>query len=147
MSSTLNSRLFLTTFVNNCSIVKSSRLDKTLKAVINKYSKNEIESLDSSFLISYLNKLRIIYYLKRLDYFNKAKSLRYRGNYSSSTLASYKLTSIGLIEATFKEKKTLNLDYSIDILEASKDPLLNEELYYLNIYILKYSLIFRDLRK
>lgn len=79
MSSTLDSRLFITTFINKCPIVKSSRLDKTIKAIINSYSKNELEILDSSFLISYLNKLRIIYYLKRLDYYNRAKSLRYRG--------------------------------------------------------------------
>lgn len=81
MSSTLDSKLFLTTFVNNCSIVRSSRLDRTLKAVINKYSKNKLEILDSSFIISYLNKLRIIYYLKRLDYFNRAKALRYKGKF------------------------------------------------------------------
>ena len=91
MSTTLDSRLFLTTFVNKCSIVKSSRLDKTLKAVINKYSKREIESLDSSFIIGYLNKLRIIYYLKRLEYFNRAKALRYKSK-SNSILLYFNLS-------------------------------------------------------
>jgi hypothetical protein len=70
---------FLTSFVNNSSIVKSTKLDSTIKAIINNYKKIDLES--SSFIIDYLNTLRIIYYLARLKYYN---STRY-----SSTLSKY----------------------------------------------------------
>lgn len=148
MSITLDSSLFIRTFVNNSPNVKSSRLDKTIKAIINKYRQNTIESLDISFLVEYLNKLRIIYFLKRLDYFNKARALRLRGIYSYFDLfLTYTNDTLGLIESTFREKKTLDLDYLKDILEASNDLLLSEEITFLNRYILKYSLIFKDLSK
>lgn len=77
MSSTLDLKTFTTRFINTCPVVKSSRLDKTIKAIINKYSsKEEEEEIEASFLIEYLNKLRIIYYLKRLSYYNKKKATR-----------------------------------------------------------------------
>ncbi len=81
MSLTLDSRLFITTFINNSSIVKSSYLDRTIKVIINKYRINIIKALDSAFIIDYLNKIRIIYFLKRLNYFNRAKALRLRGTF------------------------------------------------------------------
>lgn len=81
MSFTLDSRRFITTFINKDPLVKSSRLDKTLKALINKYRFNNIKRIDTLFIIGYLNKLRIIYYLKRLDYYNRAKALRLKGIY------------------------------------------------------------------
>jgi len=80
MSLTLDSRSFITKFVNSCSIVKSSRLDKTIKATINYYSNRSRDDPLSNFVINYLNKLRIIYYLKRLDYLNREKALRLKGN-------------------------------------------------------------------
>ena len=74
MSSTLTSTSFIKRFINNCPIVKSTRLDKTIKAIINNYSlKGNIE------LINYLNKLRIIYYLKRLEYKDSTKAKAYKG--------------------------------------------------------------------
>ena len=68
---------FITRFINNCSIVKSSRLDKTIKAIINSYLKKNLEEKYNS-LINYLNKIRVIYYLKRLEYrdSNKVKELK-----------------------------------------------------------------------
>ena len=68
---------FITRFINNCSIVKSSCLDKTIKAIINSYLKKNSEEKYNS-LINYLNKIRVIYYLKRLEYrdSNKAKELK-----------------------------------------------------------------------
>ena len=148
MSPTINSSFFIRTFINTSPNVKPSRLDKTIKGIITKYRRNTIESLDAPFLVEYLNKLRIIYFLKRLDYFNKPKALRLRGTYSYPSLfLTYTNNILGLIDATFKAKKTLDLDYLKDILEASNDPLISEEISFLNIYILKYSLIFKDLSK
>ena len=75
MSSTLTPRTFALRFINNCPIVKSSRLDKTIKAIITSYAKD-----DNTELISYLNKLRIIYYLKRLEYRDPLKARVYKGS-------------------------------------------------------------------
>jgi len=77
MSITLNSKEFISRFINKCFIVKSSRLDKTIKAIINIYSKEE----NREDIINYLNKIRIIYYLKRLEYKDPNKATIYKGNY------------------------------------------------------------------
>ena len=74
MASTLTTKSFLIKFVNKCSIVRSSRLDKTIKALINKYKSRGLEEI-----VEYLNKIRVIYYLKRLEYKNPALSKRYKG--------------------------------------------------------------------
>lgn len=75
MSFTLNLKGFIITFINNCPIVKSSRLDSTIKAIINNYSNNPYYNI----FIPYLNKIRIIYYLKRLEYKDKTKAKEYKG--------------------------------------------------------------------
>ena len=77
MSYILDIKYFITRFINNYSIVKSSCLDKTNKAIINYYLKKEPKDNYNS-LIDYLNKIRVIYYLKRLEYkdSNKAKELK-----------------------------------------------------------------------
>lgn len=78
MSSTLTIKDFILKFINNCPIVSSTRLDKTIKALINNYnSRNLIEEVE------YLNKIRVIYYFKRLDYRYPSISKKYKGKYFS----------------------------------------------------------------
>lgn len=74
MSLGFTPRDFITKFINKCFIVKPSRLDKTIKAIINNYTKD-----DNPKVINYLNKLRIIYYLKRLEYKDSNKAKSYKG--------------------------------------------------------------------
>ncbi len=65
----LSNRDFIIRFINKCSIVRGSRLDTTIKAIINSYNKGDREEV-----VGYLNKLRIVYYLKRLEYKDTAKA-------------------------------------------------------------------------
>lgn len=60
---------FLKNKVNSSLIVPSSKLDKTIKAVINTYSNGDKKYKKE--IIEYLNILRVIYYIKRLKYKNK----------------------------------------------------------------------------
>ena len=78
MSYILDIKYFITRFINNCSIVKSSCLDKTIKAIINTYLKNNSKEKYNS-LIDYLNKIRVIYYLKRLEYRDSKKVKELKG--------------------------------------------------------------------
>lgn len=78
MSSITSLKDFILIIINNCSIVSSSRLDKTIKAIINNY-KDKDKELEVTTLITYLNKIRIIYYFKRLEYKNKEKCKEYKG--------------------------------------------------------------------
>lgn len=50
-------------YINNSRIVPSTCLDRTLKGIISYRWENPT-------LVEYLNKLRIIYYIKRLRYYN-----------------------------------------------------------------------------
>lgn len=59
---------FIRSIINNSTIVGSTKLDSTIKAIIN-YC-NSINDFTSECIILYLNKLRVIYYLKRLKYYN-----------------------------------------------------------------------------
>jgi hypothetical protein len=65
---------FINRFINNCLIVKSSRLDKTIKAIINTYNKSNRKELRD-----YLNKIRIVYYLSRLEYKDSKRAKAYKG--------------------------------------------------------------------
>jgi hypothetical protein len=58
----------LITIINNSSIIKSTKLDGTLKAIIKNYL--NLKGPNSTSIIEYLNILRIIYYLKRLRFYN-----------------------------------------------------------------------------
>ncbi len=61
---------FVRNYINNNNIVKSTKLDSTLKAIINNY-KNNLNYIESTKeVVDYLNILRVIYYLKRLKYYN-----------------------------------------------------------------------------
>ena len=73
-TTTLTPYTFIFRFINKCPIVRSSRLDKTIKAIITLYSRE-----GNTELITYLNKLRIIYYFKRLEYLNPIKAKVYKG--------------------------------------------------------------------
>ena len=66
-----NLNYFIRTIINNSNIVKSTKLDSTIKAIINNYKARNI--IKSDYIINYLNILRIIYYLKRLKYYNNNK--------------------------------------------------------------------------
>ena len=70
---------FITSTINRSNIVKSTKLDSTIKAIISSYLVNL--DIDSSIIIEYLNTLRIIYYLKRLKYYNFEKYLYTIGKY------------------------------------------------------------------
>jgi hypothetical protein len=86
-------RSFLLNEVNKSTYVTPTRLDRTLKALINRFTKElkkipkeeSIEEESSYFrandlytLIDYINKLRIHYFFRRLEYRKreKAKELR-----------------------------------------------------------------------
>ena len=66
-----NLNYFIRTIINNSNIVKSTKLDSIIKAIINNYKARNI--IESNYIINYLNILRIIYYLKRLKYYNNNK--------------------------------------------------------------------------
>lgn len=66
-------KYFLLKVINFCSIVASSKLDRTIKRIINSLEEDYKEDL-----LSYLNKLRIIYYLKRLEYKDSKKAKEYK---------------------------------------------------------------------
>ena len=70
---------FVSSIINNSFLVKSTKLDSTIKAIINNYKNINYQNLD--IIIEYLNTLQIIYYLKRLHYYNL---VRY-----SSTLSKF----------------------------------------------------------
>lgn len=76
MSFKLTTKFFITNIINNCPIISSSRLDKTIKAIINNIKIDNLEEV-----VDYLNKLRIIYYLKRLNYKDSSKAKYYKGKY------------------------------------------------------------------
>ena len=78
---------FISTTINNSVVVKSTKVDSTIKAIINNYKRlngkfkyylyiyqilTKLEQ-NSIYIIDYLNTLRINYYLSRLSYFNKDK--------------------------------------------------------------------------
>jgi len=68
---TLTKSYFISSNINNSNIVKSTKLDSTIKAIINNYKRLNRE--ESSYIIDYLNTIRIIYYLKRLNYYNNSR--------------------------------------------------------------------------
>lgn len=76
MSTTIDTKFFISRVINKCSIVSSSKLDKTIKALINNYKARDLDTI-----IDYLNKLRVIYYLKRLEYRDSLKAKEYKGKY------------------------------------------------------------------
>lgn len=78
MSSISSLKDFIILIVNNCPLVSSSRLDKTIKAIINFYN-SKVKEIETEDLIIYLNKIRVIYYFKRLEYKDKNKAKEFKG--------------------------------------------------------------------
>lgn len=74
MSSTLTIKDLISIFNNNCSIVSSTRLDKTLEVLISKYTNRNLLKV-----VEYLNKLKVIYYSNRLDSRDSSISKEYKG--------------------------------------------------------------------
>ena len=60
---------FIARFINNSLLVPKTKLDNNIKAIINNYRYKEDRL--SINIVSYLNKLRIVYFLSRLKYYNK----------------------------------------------------------------------------
>lgn len=77
MPPTIDTKYFLLNVINNCSIIPSSKLDRTIKGII-----NSLEGEYKEDLLSYLNKLRIIYYLKRLEYKDSKKAKEYKDKFT-----------------------------------------------------------------
>lgn len=76
MSFTITPKDFIIKFINKYPIVNSSRLDITIKGLINTFNKEK-----KTKLINYLNKLRIIYYLNRLEYKDPIKARTYKSKF------------------------------------------------------------------
>ncbi|KEQ91514.1 hypothetical protein AUEXF2481DRAFT_91996 [Aureobasidium subglaciale EXF-2481] len=127
-SKDLTTLSFIKEYINNSSIVKSTKLDNTIKAIINSLIKDKKNSIKSFILIEYLNSIRIVYYLKRLKYYNLEKAKTFNK----------------LIFNTNKKYKSINLDYSSYIIKYKEDLFLKKEFYKLNLYLLYYSILFKD---
>ena len=56
-------------FINSSLFVRTTKVDSILKAIINNLK--VVKDSNSDYLIEYINTLRIIYYISRLDYYNK----------------------------------------------------------------------------
>ena len=65
--------------INKSYIIKSTKLDSTIKAIINNFK--VLNFSYSSTITKYLNILKVIYYLKRLKYYNNNKYLNTLGKY------------------------------------------------------------------
>lgn len=63
---TISAQEFVLKTINKSFLVQSTKVDKTLKAIINYFKQN-------SEIVCYLNRLRIVYYMSRLSYFNRKK--------------------------------------------------------------------------
>ena len=57
---------FIETSINRSLVVKSTKIDSTIKAIINSFK-------SKSIIIDYLNSLRIVYYMRRLKFYNENK--------------------------------------------------------------------------
>ena len=60
---------FINKFVNNSKIVSTTKIDSTIKAIINNFIFNNNNN-SNNIIINYFNIIKIIYYLKRLKYYN-----------------------------------------------------------------------------
>lgn len=142
MPSTINTKYFLLKVVNKCPIVPSSKLDRTIKAII-----NSLEEEYKEDLLPYLNKLRIIYYLRRLEYKDSKKAKEYKDKSTFFPFTFNKTFTnffLDLISKANKRTKVFDLDYIKELVLASFNPSLLGELERLNYYLLLYSILFKD---
>ena len=81
MSSLVTESSFVYKFINKNPFVSSTKLDAILKGTINNFKGDP----SYSFFVTYLNKLRIVYFLKRLSYKNASKTWEYKGKSFNSS--------------------------------------------------------------
>lgn len=67
-------------YFNNNLFITSTKLDSTLKAIINSINKEDISGFKYR-RITYLNILRLVYSLKRIKYYNYPKYREIKGKY------------------------------------------------------------------
>lgn len=155
----LNKAFFVSSTINNSLDVRSTKLDSTLKAIVNIYRKNKGQFilllillllyinfiLDgySDYIIEYINTLRIVYYLSRLSYYNSSK---YRITLSKFLLKLYYYFTNLIIDLL--RKGNIEIEY-LFLLEDPKyeNSYLKETLDRLNNYLIKLSILFKDYSK
>ena len=71
---------FINTYINKSKEVLPTKLDSTIKAIINYFITTNINDSNTIY-IKYLNILRITYYLKRLEYYNNSYYLEIFSKY------------------------------------------------------------------
>ena len=57
---------FIKTSINRSLVIKLTKINSTIKAIINSFK-------SKSIIIDYLNSLCIVYYMRRLKFYNKNK--------------------------------------------------------------------------
>lgn len=67
-STIITTSYLLRKYVNNASKVPCSKIDKTLKAMIN--TLRSMNYITTPVLIEYLNRVRLVYFIKRLKYYS-----------------------------------------------------------------------------
>ena len=74
--------------VNKSLYIRATRLDRTIKAIINSYTlpSNKKDSKIKLIALEYLNTLRIIYFLNRLKFFNKVEFRKLNRTYRKNIL-------------------------------------------------------------
>lgn len=73
----INYIIFINKFINYNKIVPSTKIDSIIKAIINNFINKKDENNSYTIIIKYLNIIRIIYYLKRLKYYNNSLFLKH----------------------------------------------------------------------
>jgi len=81
MPSTTSSISYISRYIDNYSIVPSSKLDRTIRRV-SKYLEGERKNT----IKIYLNKLRIIYFLRRIKNKGSNSTREYRGKYTKKRI-------------------------------------------------------------
>ena len=79
--SSLTLSSFTSYYINNSLDVPSTKVDKTLKAIINNFKRDSLDS-SSTIIVDYLNKLRTLYFLERLKYYNPSKERDLKSKYN-----------------------------------------------------------------
>ena len=83
MSTSTQAQNFIKTSINRSLVVKSTKVDSTIKAIINSF-KNK-----NSTIVEYLNILRIVYYLKRLKFYN---IIKFKSTFSKFSILFFFIT-------------------------------------------------------
>lgn len=148
-TTTITPLYFIKQYINNSTKVSSTKIDKTIKYLINTLN-TMLEIRSSSILIDYLNNVRIVYFIKRLKYYDFKQYLELTSKYSTlyfrETLAN--LFSLDLLYKSSKNLVDLDLDLRKFIASyILEDSSYKEVFLHLNFYLLRYSYYFKDLSK